>query len=247
MNYERPELLDMLAASHALGTMPARAARRFASLLEHSAAARRALARWNDLLAPLSVAVAPVQPPQRVWEAIAGRVAPRAAASKPGWRERLAAPFAARARLGAGLGLGSALGAALMFGVVNHDPHSFGMHGVDASLPASYVGILADAEGRAVLAAGSHRRGATMTIRMLRPLAVPAGRVARLWALPQDGGAPVAIANLPAGGNAMIALGGSAEERFAGVTRLAVSFEQDAAAAAPKAPYVLSGHCVKFW
>lgn len=243
MNYERPELLDRLASSHALGTMPPRAARRFARLLAESGAARRAVAHWNALLAPLSVAVAPVQPPERVWEAISARVGRPAAAAPTGWRAWLAGPSAAWTRLA----LGAALGACLAFGLVARDPHAFGMHRVSAALPASYVGILADAEGRAVLAAGSHRRGSTMTIRMLRPLAIPAGRVARLWALPQDGGAPVAVADVPASGSVTVELGQPAEARFAGVARLGVSFEADPAAAAPSGPYVLSGHCVKFW
>jgi hypothetical protein len=45
----------------------------------------------------------------------------------------------------------------------------------------------------------------------------------------------------------MLALPSPAEKLFVSVTRLAVSYEVDAAVAAPSRPFVLSGHCVKLW
>jgi len=245
MNADRTGLLDALASRYVLGTMSARARRRFEHRLGQSPSARSAVARWNDTLAPLAAVIPPVPPPPHVWDGIAARVLPaqRRAPRPSGWRRFLAALSGPLA----GPLAGFALGALVAVGIVNQQPHAFGMHQVSAALPASYVGILADDGGDAVLAIGSHRHGMTMKVKVLRPFAVPAGRVARLWGLPRDGGAPVAIGNVPAAGSATIELPVAAEDRFANVAKLGVTFEADPAAAAPTTPFVFAGHCVKFW
>jgi anti-sigma-K factor RskA len=138
------------------------------------------------------------------------------------------------------------LGIVVTTGFVSNNAHMLGMHHMDAALPASYVGILSNDQGEAVLTAGSHRRGHTMKIKLLKPLAIPAGQVAKLWALPKDG-APVPITDVPASGDVLIQLDSTAEDIFFKVQKLAVSFEADPAAKAPTSPFVLSGHCVKFW
>jgi anti-sigma-K factor RskA len=250
MNYERPELLDKLAGAYVLGTMGARARPRFARLLSESTQAQRAVAQWNNELAPLYATVPPLQPPADVWQAIAAKTAPGAAkaavvkaeaaeAAKHGWWRGLFDGWGRSA-------VAFALGAVLTVGVVSNNAHLLGMHHMDASLPASYVGILNDAQGEAALTVGSHRHGETMKIKVIKPLAIPAGKVAKLWALPKDG-APVPLADVPAGGSIMVQLDDHAEVIFQKVSTLAVSFESDPNAKAPSMPYVLSGHCVKFW
>ncbi|TFW19889.1 anti-sigma factor [Duganella callida] len=251
MNYERPELLERLAGAYVLGTMAARARPRFARLLAESPNAQRAVAQWNNELAPLYETVPPMQPPAAVWQAIdahtrpgAARTspAPRADAS-PGWGQRLQSLLTGWMRPA----LGFALGAMLATVFVSQNAHMFGMHHMAASLPASYVGILDNANGEAVLTAGSHRRGETMTIKLLKPIVIPPGMVARLWAVPMDDGAPMPITNVPAEGRVMIQLKAPAEEVFARVKLLGVTFERDPEARSPNMPFVFSGHCVKFW
>ncbi|NYE60074.1 anti-sigma-K factor RskA [Duganella sp. 1224] len=251
MNYERPELLDRLAGAYVLGTMAARARPRFARLLAESPQAQRAVAAWNNELAPLASAVKPVAPPSAVWDAIAAHTQPRphvapsaAAATAPsGWWHKLRGSLDGWGRPAVAF----CLGAVLAFGLVKQNAGIFGMHHTNASLPASYVGILSDAKGDAVLTAGSHRRGHTMTIKLLKPLVIPPGMVARMWALPMDNGAPIPITDVPASGNVTIHLNQPAEDMFFKVKLLAVSFETDPNAATPASPFVLSGHCVKFW
>ncbi|SEN08605.1 Anti-sigma-K factor RskA [Duganella sp. CF517] len=249
MNYEQPELLKKLAGAYVLGTMAARARPRFARLLAESPQAQRAVAEWNNQLAPLYATVPPIQPPSQVWDLIAAKTEPGAA--------KAAAPAATSprgiwSRLGAALdgwgraAVAFALGVVLTAGLVSQNAHVLGMHHMDAALPASYFGILANDQGEAVLSAGSHRRGKTIKIKLLKPLAIPAGSVARLWALPNDG-APVAIANVPASGAVIVDLDAPAEDIFAKVSRLGVTFETDPAAKQPGTPFVLLGHCVKFW
>ena len=261
MNYERPELLDKLAGAYVLGTMGARARRRFARLHAGSSEVQRAVADWHNRLAPLYGAIPAVAPPPAVWTRIAGRIQPQLQpqlqpnqqphlqpSARPDGRSHLAvAPQVLDwLRNWCKPALGFALGALVATAFVSHNEHLFGMHHMSASLPASYVGILHDEAGKSRLTVGSHRRGETMTIRLLAPLAIPPGRVARLWALPAHG-APVPITNVVIGANAPIPLGGPAEDVFAGVARLAVSFEEDPAAPLPTGPYVLSGPCVRFW
>ena len=253
MNYERPELLKKLAGAYVLGTMAARARPRFARLLVESTQAQRAVAEWNNQLAPLYTTVPPIQPPSHIWQAIAAKTEPGSAKSAAaaaaeattaprGWWSRLSAALDGWGRAAVAFGLGVALTA----GLVSQNAHVLGMHHMDAALPASYFGILANDQGEAVLTAGSHRRGKTIKIKLLKPLAIPAGSVARLWALPKDG-APVAIANVPATGAVIVDLHAPAEDIFAKVSRLGVTFETDPAAKRPGTPFVLLGHCVQFW
>jgi anti-sigma-K factor RskA len=249
MNYEQPELLKKLAGAYVLGTMAARARPRFARLLMESTQAQRAVAEWNNQLAPLYTTVPPIQPPSHIWQAIAAKTEPGAAktaavaSSAPrGWWTGLRAALDGWGRAAVAFGLG----VVLTTGLVSQNAHVLGMHHMDAALPASYFGILSDDQGEAVLTAGSHRRGETIKIKLLKPLVIPAGSVARLWALPKDG-APIAIANVPATGAVLLDLDAPAEDIFAKVSKLGVTFETDPAAKRPGAPFVLLGHCVKFW
>lgn len=243
MNYERPELLEKLSGAYVLGTMATRARPRFARLLTESPAAQRAVARWNEGLAPLSAALPQVAPPPEVWRAIAAKTGATAAAAPAAparnWWGSLAAGWLRPA-------IAFSLGMIATSLFVSANAPMFGLHHMDAALPASYVGILSDRQGNAILTAGSHRRGNTIKIKLLQPFAIPAGKVARLWALPRAG-APIPIADVPASGNVVVQLAAPAETLFSNVTTMAVSVESDPAAPAPTAPYMLSGHCVKFW
>lgn len=115
------------------------------------------------------------------------------------------------------------------------------------TLPQSYVGILVDASNDAVLLASSTRHGRVLSLKRLRPLAVPTAQVAVLWALPTNG-APFPVGVVPNSDKAVIVLADTSEHLFSNVPRLAVSFEASppAAGVAPSR-FVLTGHCVKLW
>ncbi len=244
MNYERPELLDRLAGMYVLGTMNATARRRFSRLLKESTAAQRAVAAWNDSLAPLHQVVPPMKAPPHIWEHISEKTRPRAQseAASIGWFERcrMLLHGASPAALACCLGI---VGASLL---ATQYPGVIGLQQRDINMPASYVGFLTDGADNVVVTASSLRQGKIVRLKVVRPLAIPPGMVARLWALPTNR-APVALTNLPAIGNATVLLDVPSETMFANVPRLALSYEANPGASAPSGPFVLLGHCVKYW
>jgi anti-sigma-K factor RskA len=244
MNYLQPDRLDALAREFVLGTLKGAARRRFLKLLQQSPATRVAVSVWQERLTMLETGAPQVAPRPEVWTALERRIAaaPGAQVSKGigTWLRNLLSPRS----------LGSALvGVLLCVAVLRLQPHWLGVEHLNDALPASYVGLLTDDQGRPTALASSRRHGKQLTVKLLQPIAVPAGRVAQLWALPRDGGAPFPVAVVPGSGSATLVLNDTSEKLFFKVSRLAVSFEAAAAQPGdkPSADFVLSGHCVKLW
>src|SRR5690625_1811363 len=81
MNYDQPQLRQMLAAEYALGTLGGPARRRFESLLAADRGLRAELVFWEARFAQLGLDLAPVAPDPGVWTAVEKRLgapAPRA-------------------------------------------------------------------------------------------------------------------------------------------------------------------------
>ena len=245
MNYNNADLLDRLASEYVLGTLRGAARRRFDKLLIDSPAARAAVQAWEQRLAQLASPVPAVTPPPRAWTAIEARIASIAPAGRAqhSWWSSLWKPA-----------LGFAFGAALTFALVQLVPGAFvtldELAQREQALPQSYVGLLLDRESLPTLLISSTRHGTRVTVKSLSPIAVPAGKVAQVWALPKEG-APfplgVAVPDKPPG-NTSFEMSATSEKLLANVTRLAVSFE-DAPARASATPgeFVLIGPCVKLW
>jgi anti-sigma-K factor RskA len=242
MNLLHPERLERLSREYVLGTLTGRARRRFERLLAEAPLAGRVVARWQQRFDVLAAGVPPVQPRDQVWQGLQQRLfATQREAVAPGLWSRLQALFAPRV-------LGGVLAGVLMATLVLRlQPQWLDLETRSEALPQSYVGLLVNDAGQATLLASSRRHGRTITVKLLQPLQVPDGQVARLWALPRDG-APFLVGMVPARGSATIALTDSAEKMFFTVARLGVTIEPVAAgAAAPTTPFVASGHCVKLW
>jgi anti-sigma-K factor RskA len=145
--------------------------------------------------------------------------------------------------------LGGVLAGVLVGAVVLRlQPGLVGLEPQSELLPQSYVGLLTDSAGVPTVLASSKRHGRLMTVKLLQPVAIPAGSVAQLWALPKDGAAfPVGV--VPGSGTGTVALADTSEKLFFDVPRLAVSIEAAPAKAGdkPSGGFVLSGHCVKLW
>jgi len=175
MNYNRPELLDRLAAEYVLGTLRGRALGRFERLVRELPAARAAVQAWEQRLATLATSVPPVAPPAQVWGRIEARTQPRAAAAaaaaarSEGWLARLFKPA-----------MGFAFGAVMTAGLVVNEPALFvsldELAQQEQALPQSYVGLLTDAGNQPTLLVSSTRQGTRVSVKFLRPVAVPADR-----------------------------------------------------------------------
>jgi anti-sigma-K factor RskA len=247
MNYERPDLLDRLAAEYALGTLRGGARRRFERLLRERPATRAAVVQWQQRLAGLAQSVPPVSPPARVWSRVELRIAGAPTASRRSWFDWLK-PV-----------VGVAFGALLTIGLVRLAPESFvsldELAQREQTLPQSYVGLLTDAANVPHVLVSSTRHGTRVTVKSLRPWQVPAGKVAQVWALPRDREGrdlpplPIGVATpTTPPGSTHFELAAPSEKLLSNVPRLAVSFE-DAPAQPGQAPsaFVFSGFCVKLW
>jgi len=233
MNYLRPELLDRLAAAHALRTLSPRAARRFEAVLRSSHEARAAVTAWHERLNQLAVSVPAVQPSPAVWQAIQQRIAPAPQRRRQPWWWPV---------------LGTAFGVVMAVGLVREQPEWVGITPASTETVApAYVGILTNSANEPVVLASSLRHGKVLTLKMLKPVTPPEGQVARLWALPADGSPPFALGLVPDGNKGRLTLSATSEALFAKVGRLAVSFEPAGGGNQPGGPFVLSGHCVKVW
>jgi len=74
MRFADQALRDKLAAEYVLGTMSARARRRFEIYLRGNPQLRNAVSQWEFRLTSLTDAVAPIEPPLRVWRAVHARL-----------------------------------------------------------------------------------------------------------------------------------------------------------------------------
>lgn len=233
--YDDPELLDRLAAAYVMGSMGRLPRRRFERLVRSRASAAQALTKWEHHGAALAAVVPPVQPSAAVWHGIERRTGLAASAPRRwvGWLRPT---------------LGFACGLLLTVGVVRLQPDWIVPADLppQAVLPASYVGLLTDGAGRPAALASSRRRGADLSVKLLQPLAVPAGQVAVLWALHKDR-PPFRLGALQAAPKQMLKMPDTSEALLSEVDELGVSFEPSADAARPSSAFVLRGHCVKLW
>jgi anti-sigma-K factor RskA len=188
------------------------------------------------MAAPLSVA----EPSPRLWAGIAARVAPSRPTPAPGWFERW---FGIRglASLVTGLFVGVALTLTLPFGERGDERVAS-----ESQIPASYAGILSDANGRPAMLISSRRHGKLVDIKVLRPIGLGQDQVLRLWALGKQA-APLALGIVPAEGKGRIELPATSEALLAQVDELAVSVESAGAAPAASPTFILRGPCAKFW
>ncbi|HEY2978617.1 MAG TPA: anti-sigma factor [Burkholderiaceae bacterium] len=239
MNLLQPERLDRLAREYALGTLQGAARRRFERLLREAPLTMRVVAHWQERLGVLAASVPAVEPREQVWQELQQRLF--AGPQRVGLWQRLQGLLAPRV-------LGGVLAGVLMAAVVLRlQPQWLDLETRAEALPQSYVGLLVSDAGQATLLASSRRHGRTITVKVLQPIDVPPGQVARLWALPRDG-APFLVGEVPAKGSATLPLTDSAEKLFFTVARLGLTIEPAGGdARAPAGPFFASGHCVKLW
>jgi anti-sigma-K factor RskA len=249
MKYDRPELLERLAAEYVFGMMSARVRRRFQAIQRALPAAEQAVQTWERRMSPLALSVPPEQPSAAAWEAIDRRTggqplrpvlqSPRPVARASAWLAWF------NPALGVAFGVVAALALVRLYPTALVPVDEIVQQ--RGTLPESYVGLLTDAANNPVVLASSTRHGTIMSIKMLRKVDVPPGKVLQLWALPKEGPAfPLGV--VPSEGKGSFRMADTSEKLLFSVPRLAVSVEDAPAhAGTAPAPYLLNGNCVKLW
>ena len=250
MNRHDPTVLNGLAREYALGTMSARVRRRFEVMLRRSSTAAHLLIEWQEHLAKLESATTSMRPSPYIREQLQARLfggVQKRNPARQSWLQRLMAMLQAWPTVLSG----AMLACALLVSTVNLLPGTLGLEPGFGELPESYVGVLSDVKGSGVLLVSSRRHGKAVNLKVLQPLVLPPGHVARLWAFSTEGKAAFAVGIVPPQkGKATLALADTAENLFFKVATLGVRIEPINAShlAPPKlGELLLQGPCGKLW
>lgn len=207
MNYQRPQLLDELAAQYVLGTLRGPARRRFERYCKTNATALHAVRRWEDRLVDLLANVVPVAPSALVWDRIKFRVRrehglrpTKPFATLTNWRFAAAAGIAALA---------------IAFGVWT----GFGPGG---SQP---LAEFRDQQQTQMWLIEAPRGRGELRISTAANIALDPARAYELWALPGAGAAPVSLGLMPKSGGSTLELNDAQRLALSRSRQLAISLE----------------------
>ena len=262
-----PELLDRLAAAHALGTLRGGARRRFETLARRSATVRAAALIWQERFASMTELQAAGQPSPNVWKRIenllGAQAAPAAMAKETAMLGKL--------RRGLGLWRGAALAGALASAaavvvgvnlsreVASRDGQLAQVRQQGSQLAAQnaqlaarmqgmpeiqYVAVLADDKAAASMLVTFDPKHNMLTLKRVGAFQEAADKSLQLWALPPSGG-PRSLGVL--GGEKVLqltALEGDVRE----VPMLAISLEPKGgvpSATGPTGPVLFKGALIR--
>ena len=257
----KPALQDRLAAEYVLGTLRGRARLRFQAWMREDATLRRAVADWEQRLAPMAAGVKEVAPPRRVWRGIETRLgAPAAARTVPA---AAPAPPAAASKTGGfweslafwrGWGLiATGCAAALIAALALQRPQVVEVPVeklVESSrMQPSYIAILRNKAGKAVFVAYAGRKSDELWVKRIGLEDEPPDHRFELWGLyGKEGAAPRLLGMLPKNDKATIKLAGVADDSLRDFPALAITVEPaQGSGGSPTGPVVASGDCFKFW
>lgn len=241
--YHHRQTIEALAANYVMGSMSARVRRRLEQVMTRRPEVAQAVSDWADRAMPVALSL-PSQPlAPASWTRLSdtlGWQAPGASAPVLPWWRRWLAPIPTGA-----LAMGLLLGTVVPMAWRHEQPGQ-----ADMQLPESYVGVLATAQGQPGLIVSSLRRGTVVDLKVVTPVAVPAGQRLILWRI-DKAGVTTALGLLPtetAGKILHMTLAEPAEKAFFPAVELAVSLEPGPQPpAAPTQPFVYRGLCGKVW
>lgn len=207
MNYQRPPLLEELAAQYVLGTLRGPARRRFERYCRSNVSALHAVRRWEERLVDLLANVVPVAPSPLVWDRIKFRVRresalrpKRAFATLSNWRFAVAAGIAALA---------------IAFGVWT----GFGPGSSDL------IAKIEDPQHAQLWSIEAPRNRDELRVSAADKLALDPARAYELWALPADGAAPVSLGLMPRSGRGTLQLNDVQRLALSRSLKIAISLE----------------------
>ena len=245
----KPELQQRLAAEFALGTLRGRARQRFRRFMAEDPALAAAVQDWELRLAPMAAAVAPVQPPARVWRAIRERIGAAPPRSGGLW-----ANVAFWRNLGlAASGMAAGLLAAIAFiapQAPSPAPAPVVIRVPSNEMAATYLAVLSDPKTqKPMLVVSAGRNANELWVKTLDPAIHVPDRSLELWALP-PGQAPKSLGVVaPSEKMTALKLVAAADLAFADVPALAVSLEPAGGSptGAPTGPVLYTGPFLKYW
>ena len=233
MNFQsNPPLLELLAASHALGTLRGGARRRFEAVARDNATVRAAALVWQTRLASMAELQQPVAPDPAVWTRIRNlidaeqqqialgrqRAAPVAPA-RGGWLRSLA--------LWRGAAAAGALATVLALVV------GFNLREQLLSAPAvQYVAVLSDEQAAASMLVTFDPKKRQLTLQRVGSYQEAPDKSLQLWALP-PGGAPRSLGVL--GRDSALRLAAT-EADMRAVPALAISLEPQGGVPSERGP-----------
>jgi anti-sigma-K factor RskA len=210
MNYEHPDLLDVLAASYALGLVRGGARMRFERLCQSLPLAMAARIRWEDRFVSIALAEAPVEPSRDLWSKISARI--NASADRG---QELAA---ARSRFGQRrwrmAAAASLLAVALLIGKLTiwNEP------------TWQEMAVLAPANATPLWRIERTADSRRLVINTIGVVHAPTAKSYELWVLP-GGGTPVSLGLLPARGRLERSLTAGQQHLLRTAMQVAVSVE----------------------
>ena len=244
-----PQLLERLAAEFALGTLRGRARQRFRRWIGEDAGIADTVQDWELRLAPLAAAVAPVQPPARVWRAIRERIGSPLGRSGGIW-----ASLAFWRNLGlAASGMAAGLLVAIAF-IAPQAPYPAPPPVVvqvpSNEMAATYLAVLSDPKTlKPALVVSAGRSSHDLWVKALDPAIHVPDRSLELWGL-ASGGAPKSLGVI-ARSDKMTALKlvAVADQALADMPAFAVSLEPAGGSptGAPTGPVLYTGPCLMYW
>jgi len=235
MNYGNEGIRNALAAEYVLGTLRGSACRRFARSLKGSPRLRRAVAAWEELLAPLNDRVEPIVPPARLWRRIQSRIG----ASSTGRAWRL--DFWLRVGFWRTTAVASTAVALLLAGWIFVLASS-------VEPQERMVAVLSDrASAPALVVSWTVARGGPeqLRVRVIRRMEKAPGTTWQLWMLPANGEKPVSLGLIRGTETQVVSVPARLAAAVNAAGGLAMSVEPPAGSPSglPTGPVLYSGPC----
>jgi anti-sigma-K factor RskA len=197
---KHPELLDQLAAAHALGTLRGGARRRFEAMAREQAPVRAAALVWQSRVASMNELQTPQQPAPAVWTRIENLVradneqqamtAARATSAKPpgqgGWLRSLALwrGTTAAGALATVLAIVTAVGLRDNLGAQIGELQAK----LEATPQVQYVAVLHDKSANPTMLVTFDPNSQKLTLQRVGGFQEASDKSLQLWALPPSGG-----------------------------------------------------------
>jgi anti-sigma-K factor RskA len=205
MKHDDPKLIDALAAEYVLGTLRGAARRRFERWRGESWYNERRVQAWEDRFVPLAFKLRPVQPSPQVWAGIEKRIGAAASRRSSSWSP-----------------LRSLAAAVVLIAVIAGGFATWRMNQSPALAPLATIAASNGQVAWQLEVNSDHSLLRAVAAEGVRP---SPGRSFELWALPDNGDAPVSLGVLPDTGRAEHALSERQRQALGRASKVAVSFE----------------------